>query len=50
VKVRVGDVDLFFDVEGVALHADGRTLSERPTLVLLHGGPGADHNTTTAAR
>jgi proline iminopeptidase len=44
VKVRVDDVDLFFDVEGIALHADGRTLTERPTLVLLHGGPGADHN------
>jgi len=44
VKVRVDDVDLFFDVEGVALHAEGRTLTEKPTLVLLHGGPGADHN------
>jgi len=44
VKVRAGDVDLYFDVEGVSLEADGASLKQRPTIVLLHGGPGADHN------
>jgi proline iminopeptidase len=44
VKVRVDDVDLYFDVDGASLHAEGRRLTERPTLLLLHGGPGADHN------
>ncbi|MEM1313935.1 MAG: alpha/beta hydrolase [Pseudomonadota bacterium] len=36
-------VRLFFDVEGPALVADGPRLRRRPTLILLHGGPGADH-------
>jgi proline iminopeptidase len=43
-RVSVGDVSLFFDVEGCALVPDGHTMTERPTLVLLHGGPGADHS------
>jgi pimeloyl-ACP methyl ester carboxylesterase len=44
VLVRVGDVRLFFDVEGAKLVPDGARLRERPTLVLLHGGPGFDHS------
>jgi pimeloyl-ACP methyl ester carboxylesterase len=43
-RVSIGDVSLFFDVEGGALVPDGDTMTERPTLVLLHGGPGADHS------
>jgi proline iminopeptidase len=42
--VSVGDVRLFFDVEGGKLVPEGATLRERPTLVLLHGGPGFDHS------
>lgn len=42
--VRVGDVRLFFDVEGPKLVADGPALRERPTVLLLHGGPGFDHS------
>lgn len=41
--VTVNGVRLFFDVEGAKLVADGPVLSERPTVILLHGGPGADH-------
>jgi proline iminopeptidase len=41
--VPVNGVRLFFDVEGAALVPDGAALRERPTLVLLHGGPGMDH-------
>ena len=41
--VTVNDVRLFFDVEGAKLVADGPALRERPTVILLHGGPGADH-------
>jgi proline iminopeptidase len=37
--VDIGTAKLFVDVEGVGLEA-GR---QKPTLVLLHGGPGADH-------
>ena len=42
-RVQVGDVWLFFDVEGPKLIPDGPTMCERPTLLLLHGGPGFDH-------
>ncbi|RIK95835.1 MAG: alpha/beta hydrolase [Proteobacteria bacterium] len=42
--ISVGDVRLFFDVEGAKLVPDGPAMRERPTLVLLHGGPGFDHS------
>jgi pimeloyl-ACP methyl ester carboxylesterase len=42
--VKVGDVRLFFDVEGAKLVPDGSVMRERPTLLLLHGGPGLDHS------
>lgn len=36
---------LWFDVEGAKLVPDGREMRERPTVVLLHGGPGSfDHS------
>ena len=41
--VIVNGVRLFFDVEGAKLVADGANLRERQTVILLHGGPGADH-------
>jgi pimeloyl-ACP methyl ester carboxylesterase len=34
---------LYFDVEGMGLVPDGNIVREKPTLVLLHGGPGMDH-------
>lgn len=43
-RVKVGDVWLFFDVEGAKLRPDGETMREVPTVVLLHGGPGFDHS------
>jgi pimeloyl-ACP methyl ester carboxylesterase len=43
VRVRVGDTVLWFDVDGSGLVVDGSTMRERPTLLLLHGGPGFDH-------
>jgi proline-specific peptidase len=44
-RVKVGDVSLFFDVEGAKLRPDGAKMREVPTVVLLHGGPGFDHST-----
>jgi len=35
---------MFFEVIGTKLVADGATMRERPTLLLLHGGPGFDHS------
>jgi proline iminopeptidase len=43
-RVSIGDCRLFFDVEGAKLAPEGPTLRERPTLLLLHGGPGFDHS------
>ena len=39
----VNGVRLFFDVEGAALVPDGPRMREKPTVILLHGGPGFDH-------
>lgn len=43
-RVQVGDVRIHFEVIGERLVPDGPTLMERPTMILLHGGPGFDHN------
>jgi pimeloyl-ACP methyl ester carboxylesterase len=43
--VEVGGTRLWFDVDGPALVPDGPEMRERPTVVLLHGGPGSfDHS------
>ncbi|MEO1613908.1 MAG: alpha/beta hydrolase, partial [Pseudomonadota bacterium] len=43
-RITVNGVSLFFDVEGAGLVPDGPAMREKPTLILLHGGPGADHS------
>ena len=43
-RVQVGDVRLFYDVDGAKLRPDGPRMREVPTLLLLHGGPGFDHS------
>ena len=43
-QVLVNGVQLFFDVEGAKLVPDGPVMREKPTLLLLHGGPGFDHS------
>lgn len=42
--VIVNGVRLYVDIEGAGLVPDGPRMRERPTLVLLHGGPGFDHS------
>jgi proline iminopeptidase len=37
-------VRLFVDIEGPAFVPDGPAMREKPTLLLLHGGPGYDHS------
>ena len=41
----VGSARLFFDVIGESLDASTSDMALRPTLILLHGGPGYDHST-----
>lgn len=35
---------LFVDIEGTQLVPDGPKMREKPTLILIHGGPGPDHS------
>lgn len=37
-------IRLFVDVEGVSLQPEGPRWREKPTLLLVHGGPGFDHS------
>jgi proline iminopeptidase len=37
-------VRLYVDIEGPGLVPDGPRMRQRPTLILLHGGPGYDHS------
>jgi pimeloyl-ACP methyl ester carboxylesterase len=43
-RVLVNGVRLYFDVAGAGLVPDGAAMREKPTLLLLHGGPGFDHS------
>jgi proline iminopeptidase len=44
-RVTVNGTRLWFDVEGPALVPDRSRMRERPTIVLVHGGPGSyDHS------
>lgn len=42
--IEVNGAKLYFDVEGAGLVPDGPRMKAKPTLVLLHGGPGFDHS------
>ena len=43
--VDVNGTRLWFDIDGAALVPDGPAMRERPTIVLVHGGPGGyDHS------
>jgi len=37
-------VRLYVDIEGSGLVPEGATMRDKPTLILLHGGPGYDHS------
>jgi proline iminopeptidase len=40
-QVEANGTRLWFDVDGPAVVTDGPAMRERPTIVLLHGGPGS---------
>jgi pimeloyl-ACP methyl ester carboxylesterase len=48
-RVLANGVHLFFDVEGAQLVPDGSHMRQRPVVIALHGGPGADHSTLKPA-
>ena len=44
-QVDVNGTRLWFDIDGAVLDPDGPVMRERPTIVLIHGGPGSyDHS------
>jgi len=43
-QLEVNGTTLFFDVDGPGWVPEGPALVQRPTLLLLHGGPGGDHS------
>ncbi|WP_147113393.1 alpha/beta fold hydrolase [Tateyamaria sp. syn59] len=43
-RIEVNGVRLYVDIEGAGLVPDGPLMREKPTLIALHGGPGADHS------
>lgn len=47
--VDVNGTRLWFDVDGASLVPDGSEMGERPTVVLVHGGPGS-WDTRTSSR
>jgi proline-specific peptidase len=44
VQASLNGTRLWFDIEGAGLVADGPRMRTKPTLILLHGGPGFDHS------
>jgi pimeloyl-ACP methyl ester carboxylesterase len=45
VRLAVGDVHLFVDVDGSKVRPEGGAAIEVPTIAIVHDGPGADHTT-----
>src|SRR5665213_1573984 len=43
--IDLGTARIFFDVVGAKFAVDGERMVERPTLIVMHGGPGFDHST-----
>ena len=42
--VEINGAPIFFDTVGAKLAAEGETMVERPSLLVMHGGPGFDHS------
>ena len=43
-QIEINGARLFFDTVGSKLAIDGGQMRERPSLLVLHGGPGFDHS------
>jgi proline iminopeptidase len=48
-RAKIRDTELYFDVEGAGLVADGPRMREKPVAFIIHGGPGGDHSGLKAA-
>jgi len=43
-RAKIRDTEIYFDIEGMGLVPDGRTMREKPVAFIIHGGPGGDHS------
>ncbi len=43
--VTVNGARIFFDTAGSGVAIDGEQMRQKPTLIVMHGGPGFDHST-----
>ncbi len=41
--ISVNGAKLFFGVDGESLKPDGKVMRQKPTVIMVHGGPGGDH-------
>ena len=42
-KATIRGTEIYFDIAGMKVEPKGNTLIEKPTLFLIHGGPGGNH-------
>jgi proline iminopeptidase len=42
--IEINGAPIFFDTVGAKLSPEGRAMVERPSLLVMHGGPGFDHS------
>jgi pimeloyl-ACP methyl ester carboxylesterase len=42
--IEINGAPIFFDTVGAKLAAEGEAMVERPSLLVMHGGPGFDHS------
>jgi proline iminopeptidase len=43
-RAKIRDTEMYFDIDGAGLVADGPRMRERPAAFIIHGGPGGDHS------
>jgi len=49
-RIEINGAPIFFDVVGSKLRVEGPRMAERPSMLVLHGGPGFDHATMRPRR
>lgn len=43
-RAAIRDTEIYFDVDGAGLAAEGGALRDKPVAFVIHGGPGGDHS------
>jgi proline iminopeptidase len=46
-RARVRDTEIYFEVAGLGLVAEGGRMRDKPTAFVIHGGPGSEHTDLT---